>query len=57
MLTIRLRDWINGFMTGISLLLADNINNLRIYNGMDAVWTLYIAFPLLVFLIKFIVEE
>ncbi len=57
MTRMRIKGWVYGFIAGISLLLADNINDLRIDNGMDAVWTLYVAFPLLVFLVRFIAEE
>ena len=57
MRTIELKGWVYGFLTGCSIVLADNINDLRIDNGMDSIWTLYVAFPLLVLLIKFLVEE
>lgn len=57
MRTIRLKGWVYGFLTGIGLLLADNINDIRVENGMDAVWTLYIAFPLLVLLVRIVAEQ
>ena len=57
MRTIRLKGWVYGFVAGISLLLADNINDLRIDNGMDVVWTLYVAFPLLVLLVRIVAEQ
>jgi hypothetical protein len=53
----KIKAWTYGFSTGISLLLADKINALRVDNGMDAMWTLYIAFPTLVYLIKFAIEQ
>lgn len=51
---MRIIGWIYGFLTGIALLIADNINDLRVDNGMDSVWTLYIAFPLLVALVAMV---
>lgn len=51
---MRIIGWLYGFLTGIALLIADNINDLRVDSGMDAMWTLYIAFPLVVALVAMV---